>query len=63
MEICLGGNWVCAQDRLEKWKDVWFGIRLEYVVGWVCGGSMHEVLGVMSGQEVPDRGVTAPPRL
>ena len=29
----------------------------------MCGGSRHEVPVVVSGQEVPDRGVAAPPRL
>ena len=28
----------------------------------MCGGSRHEMPDVVSGQEVPDRGVTAPPR-
>ena len=28
----------------------------------MCGGSWHEMLGVATGQEVPDRGVTDPPR-
>ena len=27
----------------------------------MCGGSRHELPDVVSGQEVPDRGVTAPP--
>ena len=44
-----------------KWKDVWLETILEYVVGWVCGGSRHEVPDVVSGQEVPNRGLTAPP--
>ena len=32
------------------------------MVGWVCGGSRYEVPDGVMGQEVPDRGVTAPPR-
>ena len=32
------------------------------MIGWLCGGSRHEVPGVVSGKEVLDRGVTAPPR-
>ena len=36
--------------------------RLEWVVGWVCEGSSHEVPDVVSGQEVPGRGVTDPRR-
>ena len=39
-----------------------YGGRLEWVVGWVCGGLRHEVPDVVSGKEVPDRGVTAPSR-
>ena len=35
---------------------------LEYVVGWVCGGLRHEVPEVVPEQEVPDRGVAAPPQ-
>ena len=35
---------------------------LEWVVGWVCGGSRHEVPAVVSEQEVIDRGVTDPCR-
>ena len=31
-------------------------------VGWVCGGSRHEVPEVVSGKKVLDRGVTAPRR-
>ena len=31
-------------------------------VGWVCGGSRHEVPDVVLGKEVTDRGVTAPRR-
>ena len=32
------------------------------MVGWVYVGSRHEVPDVGSGKEVPDRGVTDPPR-
>ena len=28
----------------------------------MCGGAWHEMPDVVSRQEVPDRGVTAPPR-
>ena len=31
-------------------------------VGWVCGGSRHEVPDIVLGKEVTDRGVTAPRR-
>ena len=47
---------------LEKWKDVWLETRLEWVVGWVCGGSRDVVPWVVSGKEVLDWGVTDPRR-
>ena len=33
---------------------------LEWVVYWMCGGSINELPDVVSGKKVPDRGVTAP---
>ena len=53
---------VQSDQSSAKWTDMWLETRLEWVVGWVYGGSRHEVPDVVLGQEVPDRGATAPHR-